>query len=212
MDIPIYLETGTRRVFACSVEWPGWCRSARDESSAIEALADYLPRYARVAEKAGIPFGDGTAQFEVIERVKGSGTTDFGAPGSIPDVDRLPLDPPTRIRLGRLLRAAWDCLDAAVGAAPVVLPKGPRGGGRDRDEIVRHVLEAETSYARTIGVRASVPDAGAASVIAEHRDAIASAIENPEHEGRSWPIAYACRRIAWHVLDHAWELEDKSAT
>jgi hypothetical protein len=212
MDIPIYLEIGSRRVFACSVEWPGWCRSARAESAAIEALANCLPRYALVSQQAGIPFGDGAAQFEVIERVKGSGTTNFGAPGSVPDVDRVPLDPPARIRLGRLLRAAWVCFDAAVVAAPAVLPKGPRGGGRDRDEIVRHVLEAQASYARTIGVRAPVPKVGDGAMVAEHRDTIASAIENPEHEGRGWPIAYACRRITWHVLDHAWELEDKSAT
>jgi len=25
-----------------------------------------------------------------------------------------------------------------------------------------------------------------------------------------WPARYAIRRIAWHVLDHAWEIEDKS--
>ena len=25
-----------------------------------------------------------------------------------------------------------------------------------------------------------------------------------------WPVRYAARRIAWHVLDHAWEIEDKS--
>jgi hypothetical protein len=93
-----------------------------------------------------------------------------------------------------------------------VLPKGPRGGGRDRDEIVRHVLESEASYARTIRVRVPAPDVREAAAIAERRDAVATAIENPEHEGGSWPIAYACRRIAWHVLDHAWELEDKSAT
>jgi len=27
---------------------------------------------------------------------------------------------------------------------------------------------------------------------------------------RSWPPRYAARRIAWHALDHAWEIEDRS--
>jgi hypothetical protein len=28
--------------------------------------------------------------------------------------------------------------------------------------------------------------------------------------GDGRPPRYAIRRIAWHVLDHAWEIEDKS--
>ena len=24
-----------------------------------------------------------------------------------------------------------------------------------------------------------------------------------------WPVRYAIRRMAWHVLDHAWEMQDK---
>jgi hypothetical protein len=27
--------------------------------------------------------------------------------------------------------------------------------------------------------------------------------------GRKWPQRYAARRIAWHALDHTWEIEDK---
>ena len=27
---------------------------------------------------------------------------------------------------------------------------------------------------------------------------------------RGWPQRYAARRIAWHALDHAWEIEDRS--
>ena len=28
--------------------------------------------------------------------------------------------------------------------------------------------------------------------------------------GRTWTARYAARRIAWHALDHAWEMEDRS--
>jgi hypothetical protein len=27
---------------------------------------------------------------------------------------------------------------------------------------------------------------------------------------RKWTARYAARRIAWHALDHAWEIEDRS--
>ena len=28
-------------------------------------------------------------------------------------------------------------------------------------------------------------------------------------DGGKWPPRYAARRIAWHALDHAWEIEDR---
>ena len=32
----------------------------------------------------------------------------------------------------------------------------------------------------------------------------------PAATGSSWMPAYFLRRAAWHVLDHAWEIQDKS--
>jgi hypothetical protein len=29
--------------------------------------------------------------------------------------------------------------------------------------------------------------------------------------GAAWQARYVIRRCAWHALDHAWEIEDKSA-
>ncbi len=90
---------------------------------------------------------------EVIGRVDGNATTDFGAPG-VPGLwDDEPLDGGEPTRLVGLLRSSWDALDDAVAAAPAVLPKGPRSGGRDRDDIADHVREAERTYARKAGVR-----------------------------------------------------------
>src|SRR5438067_302187 len=31
----------------------------------------------------------------------------------------------------------------------------------------------------------------------------------PPTGDRGWPVRYAARRMAWHVLDHAWEMEDR---
>lgn len=87
---------------------------------------------------------------------------------------------------------------------PPSLRKGPRGGGRDRDAIADHVREAERSYGRTIGVR--VPPQ---TPWAEQRAAVLEALRAGA-PGGSWPARYAVRRFAWHVLDHAWEIEDRS--
>jgi len=33
--IPVYIESGAKKVFACAVDFPGWCRSGKDEASAL---------------------------------------------------------------------------------------------------------------------------------------------------------------------------------
>jgi len=195
----IGLETGSKWVFASAVDWPGWCRRGRGEDAAVTALMDYAGRYRRVA---GRGFRAGTPG--VIGRVAGNATTDFGAPGVPGPWDDEPLDARERSRLVGLLRSSWAAFDAAVAAAPAALPKGPRGGGRDRDDIVGHVREAERTYARKVGAR--VPPR---TPWDEQRAAITATLLEGGG-GTAWPPRYFIRRTAWHVLDHAWELEDKS--
>ena len=213
--IPLYLEVGGKRTFACSIEWPGWCRSGRTEEAAIDALLEAAPRYAEVARAAGERFPEVTRdRLEVVERVRGNGTTDFGAPAIATFLDREPLHPRDVKRLQDLLRACWDFFDQVVAGAPPVLRKGPRGGGRDRDAVVAHVPGAETGYARTAGVKRKEPGAGDSAAVAELRDGILAVIAAagtgaPVPE-KGWPIPYFVRRCAWHVLDHAWEIQDKS--
>src|SRR5256885_1042893 len=90
----VYLELGSKRVFACAVDWPGWCRAGKDEAGALEALARAGPRYAVVAAEAGLSFPpDAGTVFEVVERLPGSATTDFGAPGAVAGGDGKPLTP-----------------------------------------------------------------------------------------------------------------------
>ncbi len=100
--------------------------------------------------------------------------------------------------------ACWDAFDAVVAAAPPELRKGPRGGGRDRDPIAEHVREAERSYGRKLG--AAVPPR---TPWPEQREALAGLMRARAPDGR-WTVRYAASRMAWHVLDHAWEIEDKS--
>ena len=203
MATPVYLEIGAKKVFACSVDWAGWCRAAKTEEAALEALAAYESRYRAVAEAADIRLPKTVAKsFDVIERITGNATTDFGAPGQIPDLDREELMKATARRLALLVAASWTVFDDVVAGAPAELRKGPRGGGRDTAKVVDHVAESETSYARSLGLKLTKAS------ITERREAITAAIAGDQ--GRSWPTRYAARRIAWHVLDHAWEIEDKS--
>ena len=48
----VYLEIGKTRSFAGALEWPGWCRSGREETAALQSLFDYGPRYARAIQTA----------------------------------------------------------------------------------------------------------------------------------------------------------------
>ncbi|MBW3606176.1 MAG: hypothetical protein KY460_14995 [Actinobacteria bacterium] len=221
MTDAVYLEQGPKRTFACAVDWPGWCRVARGDDAALAALAAYADRYGIIADEAGVSFpfagldADAVgAPFTVVETVPGSGATDFGAPQAIPKLDSEPLDDATAERHADLVAAGWRVFDRVVTNAPAQLRKGPRGGGRDRDEIVAHVAESERSYARSLGVRYTPTQfgqaGGQAAMRAEIIEVLRGASDGTPLVAKGWPARYAARRIAWHVLDHAWEIEDKS--
>lgn len=201
----VYLEVGAKKVFACSVDWPGWCRAAKDQELALEALAQYVARYAVVAREAGVRFPKSAGDsFDVVERVKGNATTDFGAPGVVPKLDFEPLTKARAAKQVALVQAAWAVFDRGAASAPAGLRKGPRGGGRDRDKIVQHVTDAEVAYARKLGVR-NPPSIREALV-----DVLGSASDGSPLAEKGWPSRYGARRVAWHVLDHLWEIEDRS--
>ena len=214
----VYLEAGKRRVFACAPEWPGWCRPGRDEGSALAALAAYAPRYAEVCARAGVPFeaGPAAAGFEIVERVTGSATTDFGALDVAPALDGEPGTAQQTERLVTLVETAWDLFEQTAADAPAVLRRGPRGGGRDRDAIVAHVRETEVLHARMLGLNERPFPATDAAALARVRAGIlagvrAGAVARPPADlARSRrPARFVARRIAWHALDHTWEIEDK---
>jgi len=150
----------------------------------------------------------------VLERLAGTATTDFGAPDSIAKRDTRPLGAPEAKRIAALLNAAWVIFDEVIAGAPAELGKGPRGGGRDRDQIADHVFGAEGAYVRKLGLRLSPPARDDRHGIAEFRAAIADVIGKASNGKalveRGWPQRYAARRIAWHALDHAWEIQDRS--
>ncbi len=196
----VYLEQGAKCVFAVALDWPGWARRARTGDLALRALADYQDRYALVPT---IPFRPDA--FEVVATLPGTVTTDFGAPdarGPWDDVDFTDLE---RERAVGLLRDCWHYFDRVVAASPPVLRKGPRGGGRDRDAVVEHVREAERAYCARAGTRVAPR-----TPWAEQRPVVEATLLPRENPGK-WPARYALRRVAWHIVDHAWEIEDRRA-
>jgi hypothetical protein len=142
----------------------------------------------------------------VIGQVRGNATTDFGAPAIVGEWDYEPLDQGEAGRQTGLLRECWAYFDRVVETAPAELRKGPRGGGRDRDKIVDHVKEAERGgYGPRFGIR--IPPR---TPWTDQREAIVTVVSALTADTK-WPLRYALRRTAWHVLDHAWEIEDRSA-
>ena len=197
-DIRVYLEKGQRWVFAAAIDWPGWCRRAQGEHEALEELEEYRERYAAV-----VPARRVVGRLHVVGTVAGDMYTAFGAPGSIGPWDDDVMTRASRRRQIDVLEDCWRYFDDVVASSSPALRKGPRGGGRDRDAVVDHVREAERAYAPKVGVRVAPR-----TPWSEQRRLIVSGLED-DAETR-WPVRYGLRRIAWHVLDHAWEIEDRT--
>jgi len=195
----VYFEEGKSSVFAAAIDWPGWCRRAKTMDLAIEALLDYQDRYAAVLS---VPFKPGN--LDVVGTVAGNATTDFGAPAVDTPWDAEPITSRDLKRQVQVLDDCWTYFDAVVESAPATLTKGPRGGGRDRDGVVAHVREAERHYCSKLGTR--VPPR---TPWIDQREVVSTALLAGSPDG-TWPSRYSLRRLAWHVLDHAWEIEDKS--
>ena len=215
--ISVTVEATPKRAFATAVDWPGWSRAAKTESLALDALVAAAPRYAVVALEAREAFpseaGDPDA-YEVVERTGGGSGTEFGVPSAITDLDRRPVTADEATGLARLVAAAWTVFDRVAVGAPAELRKGPRGGGRDRDKMIGHVLEADWYYAREIGLKQGQPTPTDRATVEALREAMLEVLRQPSDglplAGRKWTTRYGARRIAWHALDHAWEMEDRS--
>ena len=214
--IAITIEHTPKKTFASAADWPGWSRSGKTEELALEALAASASRYATVAATAGGPFASTLTidDFEIVERNPGSAGTEYGVPSRPTEHDARSTGPTEAARLADLVAAAWACFDRVAAAAPEELRKGPRGGGRNTSKMIGHVVEADRAYANEIGikVREFAPDDRVAieAMRSSMLDVLRTARDGTPLAGRRWPARYAAHRIAWHALDHAWEIEDRT--
>ena len=221
--IEVYLEVGQTRTFAVALDWPGWCRSGRDEARALHALYDYGPRYAHILRLTRLRFRapSEASALVVVERLTGNATTNFGAPDLALSRDTMPIDPTELQRWQVVLQACWQTFDTAVRAATGQrLRTGPRGGGRDLTKIIQHVRDVDASYLTSLGGKLKPGDENTpGQALASIRQAILTTLIAKGHGeipargprgGVRWTPRYFVRRLAWHELDHAWEIEDRA--
>jgi hypothetical protein len=218
MPVRTVIEHGTKdkRSVAFSTDWPGWSRGARSAELALATLESYRPRYRPVAVLAGMPAEfDAAGPLEVVEDRVGTGSTDFWGISFSPSSSEP--DPMGEAQLERgiaLLRACWAFFDGVAARVSPEMRKGPRGGGRDRDDIVGHAVRTESEYFATrVGLR--VPERAALTPegLREHREAYVAAMRaynaGALRRMRTWTLPFLIRHSCFHMLDHAWEMEDK---
>ncbi len=218
----VTLEMGPKgkRVVAVAPDWPGLERGAKSVDAAIERLQSYVPRYAQIAKLAELDAEFSTIRnFDVVEQYPGTGSTDFwGISFTFSSIDKQEMSSDELERELALMQACWRFFDDVRTQVSAEMKKGPRGGGRDREHIVRHTLSVEQDWAAGVGV--PVPDEVilTGTALKAYRDAYCHAIRDYHSQGKSagkmakWPLRFLIRHTAFHTLDHAWEMEDKDLT
>ena len=221
MPVRTVLERGpkSKKAVAFAVDWPGWSRGAKTPELALELLESYRDRYRPVADAAGMAVEfEAAGPLDIVEDKVGAGSTDFWGISFTPSgLETEPMDDSEIGRKIGLLRACWGFFDAVAARVSAEMRKGPRGGGRDRDKIIRHTIRAESEeFAKRLGLR--VPEGGALTPkgLRDFREAYVAAMRAYNAgEGkrmRSWNLPFLIRHSAFHTLDHAWEMEDKDVS
>ena len=224
MPVEVYVEATGKRAFAGAIDWPGWCRAGRDEEAALEALFDYGARYAGVLKGSGVRFTAPAraSTLAVVERLKGDATTDFGAPSIAPKADATPIDRRWLTKHEKILGRVLE------GVRSSRRPRDRRARRKGRAAAAGRWTRSSTTswaprggYLRMIaGKPPAFDEADAAAAREDERAAVLEGLERaltdgiPEkgpRGGARWSARYFVRRAAWHVLDHAWEIEDRSS-
>jgi hypothetical protein len=222
MPVRVVVERGPKnnKSVAYAVDWPGWSRGAKTPELALATLAAYRERYRPVAVAAGLADEfDAAGDFEVIEDHVGPGSTDFWGISFAPSsVETEPMSATELDRKLALLQACWGYFDDVAARVSSEMQKGPRGGGRDRDRIIRHTIRTESEdFAKKVGLR--VPEEGAlapAALSAYRVDYLAAIRAYNAGDGKrmqgSWNLPFLVRHSGYHSMDHAWEMVDKDLT
>jgi len=214
MRVMVEIGPKGKKVVAVAPDWPGLSRGAKTEQDALARLLAYIPRYAPVAERAGMEAAiTSLTSLTIIERFRGTGSTDFwGISFAFSTFDRQPMSDEALEHDLALMRASWAFFDDIRARVSPEMQKGPRGGGRDRDQIVSHTFSAELGWAKKLGLIHSLDEMLTDEGLSAHRNAYCDAIRTyhtQDKMARTWPLRFLIRHTAFHTLDHAWEMEDK---
>jgi hypothetical protein len=215
-ELRVVVEVGPKekKYVAVARDWPGLERGAKTLEGAVETLFEYVPRYLKVAKLAKRDAElAGVTKVKVLERYPGTGSTDFwGISFAFSTFDQRAMSKDELERELSLMRACWTYFDQVRSRVSAEMRKGPRGGGRDRDRIVRHTLGAELDFAKKLGMPMPDEVITDTKALKTYRDAYCAAIRQHFAQGsmaRSWPLRYLIRHTAFHTMDHTWEMEDK---
>jgi hypothetical protein len=222
MPVRTVIERGPKgkRSVAFSLDWPGWSRSAKSPELALETLESYRERYGRIAELAGMAREfQAAGPLEIVEDKVGNSSTDFWGISFLPSSTEYgPMGQAELERAISLLQASWVYFDGVASRVSPEMRKGPRGGGRDRDRIIRHTIRTESEdFAKHVGLRIPADSALTPDGLRQHRTAYVAAVRaynagEVRRTMRSWTLRFLIRHSAYHTLDHAWEMEDKDLT
>lgn len=219
MSVRTVIEHGPKdkRSVAFALDWPGWNRGAKTGELAFETLESYRERYRPIADLAGMAAEfDAAGPLEIVEDRVGPGSVDFwGISFSPSSTEHGPLSEAEFDRGITILKACWAFFDIVAARVSPEMRKGPRGGGRDRDRIIRHAIRTESEdFAKQVGLR--IPEEGALTPggLKRHRETYIAAMRaynagEVAKRMRSWTLPFLIRHSAFHALDHAWEMEDK---
>jgi hypothetical protein len=216
MRIAVELGPKGKKYVAHAIDWPGLERNGKTEEESLTKLEAYFPRYAAVAKRSRRK-GEFEEQSstEVVERYVGNTSTDYwGISWVSNSFDHQPIPDEEWERRLALLRACWAEFDEIAMLVSPELQKGSRGGGRDRDEIINHVFGNErVQFAKKVGVETPPGVMLTTDGLRNHRDAFIAGLREYHAEGkkvgRTWTLSYLLRHTAYHVMDHAWEMEDR---
>ena len=197
------------------MDWPGLDRWGTSEEDALGKLSAYLPGTPASRNGPGwAPRSRGRATWRSWSACPASSSTDFWGIAHVPSqIEREVLAPADLERRLDLLRACWAYFDDVAARVSPELRPGAAAAGAARDQIVRHVYGTEPAQLLAQGrVRTELDVVLTPGGLAAHRQAYLDAIRAYNAEGRparSWPIQFLVRRTAQHVMDHAWEMEDR---
>ena len=183
----------------------------------METLESYRARYRPIADLAGLARDfDAGGPLEVVEERVGPGSVDFwGISFSASSTEHGPMGEAELDRAITLLQAAWAYFDGVAARVSPEMRKGPRGGGRYRDRIIRHTIRVESEdFAKQVGLKIPEEAALTPDGLRQHRVTYVAAMRaynagEIEKRMRSWTLPFLIRHSAFHTLDHAWEMEDK---
>ena len=190
--IRLMLEIGPKgkKVVAVAPDWPGLDRGAKTGQEAIDRLRSCIPRYLQVAKLAEMDAAfDTIKDIDVVEQYPGIGGTDFwGISFAFSSIDKQDMSGDELERELALMQACWRFFDDVRKRVSAEMQKGPRGGGRDRDHIVRHTLSVEQDWAGGVGVPVSDGAMLTGKALEAYRDAYCHAIRGSTTHKASGPV------------------------